>query len=177
MSYERSSRETDFRRPTESRATSSQAVYETASAQSDHDAREHSTSELNAPSASQTLGCCKRESSCRADGVALPLPGQRRSRRRRRPDGRAATNADLDPHVATHWLSATSREADTEPRMVVRRCIGRRTRLRAAPEGRSRLSSVRNERRPARKVTFRFTKCTGTPPALCASIQWFEPGV
>jgi hypothetical protein len=168
-----------LRRPTESDATRRQAVYETASAETEHDAREHSTSEVNPPSASQTLGCCKRESDSRADGVALPLSGQTRSRRRRRPDGRAATDADARParrdalaqlheqgsrHGAPHGCSSRS-------------CIGRRTRLRAPPEGRSRLSSARNERRPPRKLTSRFTKCTGTAPALCVSIQWFEPGV
>jgi hypothetical protein len=43
------------------------------SAESEHDARERTTNELDAPSASQALGCCKHESSSRAAGVALPL--------------------------------------------------------------------------------------------------------
>jgi hypothetical protein len=42
-------------------------------ADGEHDARERSTTELDAPSASQALGCCKHESSSRAADVARPL--------------------------------------------------------------------------------------------------------
>jgi hypothetical protein len=42
-------------------------------ADSEHDARELSTAELDAPGASQALGCCKQESSTRGVGVTLPL--------------------------------------------------------------------------------------------------------
>jgi hypothetical protein len=66
-------------------------------ADSEHDARERSTAELDAPSASPALGCCKHESGSRAAGVAPPLsdkpghagpvPASRRERAARRMQG------------------------------------------------------------------------------------------
>ena len=58
------------------RSTSSPSSRSPLSAESEHDASARSTAELNAPTGSQALGCCKHESSRRAAGVAPPPSGQ-----------------------------------------------------------------------------------------------------
>jgi len=55
------------------------------SADSEHDASERSTAEVDAPSARQALGCCKHERSHVDVGANTAASGQRQPRERRRP--------------------------------------------------------------------------------------------
>jgi hypothetical protein len=81
---------------------------------SEHEARERSTAELDAPSASQALGCCKHESSSRAADVALPLPGHNQPPHHAR-DTRAEVKARLGPRVAAHLPFANLKTQEAKP--------------------------------------------------------------
>jgi hypothetical protein len=75
----------------------------------EHDARERSTAKLDAPSASQALGCCKHESSSRAAGVALPLSDNLGI-------GAAAQHGPSGLGAVAGAASATSAAASSPPR-------------------------------------------------------------
>jgi hypothetical protein len=89
-------------------------------AESEHDARERATAELDAPSASQALGCCKHQSSSRAAGVALPLP-----------DKGSRASAGAHAHRADH------------PDCPAQRQVHRTGATAASPTDSTRLQSVR----------------------------------
>jgi hypothetical protein len=70
-------------------------------------ARERSAAKLDAPSASQPLGCCKQESS------SAPPASRYRSRTHAAASHAGArTNAGPEPRVVTHLLVAKNRTVD-----------------------------------------------------------------
>jgi hypothetical protein len=88
-------------------------------ADSEHDARERSTAELDAPNASQALGCCKHESSSRAVDVALPVSDNTSRatdlRRRTRPTRRAARYRAIASLPQSRKLSHLAGSAPVSP--------------------------------------------------------------
>jgi hypothetical protein len=82
-------------------------------ADSEHDARERSTAELGATSASQALRCRKHESSSRATGVARPLSdsmGHVRS---------PATTSTISTPMSADWRYSSTPEAITGQRWLL----------------------------------------------------------